>query len=170
MERDAAPERVLSRRVAYVMNQMLQGVVRFGTGRQAQGLGAPTGGKTGTSDDYRDAWFIGFTPRLLAAVWVGNDDNSPTAGVFGGTVPCPIWRKIMGEALDILDAKGGEFPGPGPEKAPRPPRPIASKTAQASASQDETSDSGSTRAGTHFSIPPPPPRGKAGPPRELVPL
>lgn len=114
---------VISRRIAYEMNQMMQGVVSGGTGRQAQGLGVPTAGKTGTTDRACDAWFCGVTPKLSCAVWVGNDENDPMGGVFGGNVPCPIWRRIMGDALKLADRDGGQFPGPGYEvlnrKAPR---------------------------------------------------
>ncbi len=106
-------EQVLDQSVAYDMNQMLQGVVRGGTGRAAQGLPAPTGGKTGTTDRSCDAWFVGFTPRLVAAVWVGNDENDPMGGVYGGNVPCPIWKQIMAAAIEITGKEGGQFPGPG---------------------------------------------------------
>ena len=59
--------------------------------RQAQGLPAPTGGKTGTTDRSCDAWFVGFTPKLTCAVWVGNDENDPMYGVYGGNVPCLLY-------------------------------------------------------------------------------
>jgi len=112
-EGEPVREQVIDQRIAYEMNQMMQGVVSGGTGRQAQGLPAPTAGKTGTTDRSCDAWFIGFTPKLACGVWVGNDENNPMGGVFGGNVPCPIWRRIMGMALDVLGKQGGEFPGPG---------------------------------------------------------
>ena len=52
-------------------------------------------GKTGTTQDYRDAWFVGFNDKYICAVWVGNDDNSPMKGVTGGNIPAEIWRKIL---------------------------------------------------------------------------
>ncbi|HET6948669.1 MAG TPA: penicillin-binding protein 1A [bacterium] len=76
------------------MIDLLKGVIQRGTGRRA-GIGRPAAGKTGTSDDYRNAWFIGFTPYLSTAVWVGNDDNAPTRRVVGGTVPAGIWASFM---------------------------------------------------------------------------
>jgi penicillin-binding protein 1A len=77
------------------MNQLLRAVVRDGTGTKAQFGNWDIGGKTGTSQDYRDAWFVGFTPYLTAAVWLGNDDNSPTKDVTGGSLPAQIWRDVM---------------------------------------------------------------------------
>jgi penicillin-binding protein 1A len=83
--------------VAYAMVDMLKGVVTRGTGRAAA-IGRPAAGKTGTSDDYRNAWFIGFTPYISAAVWLGNDDNTPMARIVGGTVPARVWAEFMTEA------------------------------------------------------------------------
>ncbi|MDR7543234.1 MAG: penicillin-binding protein 1A [Armatimonadota bacterium] len=80
--------------VAYVMTDILKGVIRHGTGTAAN-IGKPAAGKTGTTDDYRNAWFIGYTPRLSAAVWVGNDDNSPMNRVTGGMIPARIWASFM---------------------------------------------------------------------------
>ena len=69
-------ERVISPQQAFVMTHLLEGVVQHGTGQRAKSLGRPVSGKTGTSSDYGDAWFIGYTPSALAAVWVGFDDKS----------------------------------------------------------------------------------------------
>jgi penicillin-binding protein 1A len=77
------------------MNSMLREVVQTGTGRRAQIEGQDIAGKTGTSQDYRDAWFLGYSPYLVCGVWVGNDDNSPTGQVTGGTIPASIWKDIM---------------------------------------------------------------------------
>jgi len=87
----------MSEDVAYVMTDLLKGVIARGTGRAAA-IGRPAAGKTGTTDDYRNAWFIGYTPKLSTAVWVGNDDNSPMRRVVGGTVPARMWAAFMKEA------------------------------------------------------------------------
>lgn len=77
------------------MNNMLKAVMIYGTGRNAA-LGArPSAGKTGTSQDFRDAWFIGYTADLVVGVWVGNDDGSPMKKVTGGSIPAHIWKAFM---------------------------------------------------------------------------
>jgi membrane peptidoglycan carboxypeptidase len=76
------------------MTDILKGVITQGTGMAAN-IGKPAAGKTGTTDDYRNAWFIGYTPRLSAAVWVGNDDNTPMNRVTGGMIPARIWAAFM---------------------------------------------------------------------------
>lgn len=77
------------------MNQLFRAVVRHGTATKAQFGNFDIGGKTGTSQDYRDAWFVGFTPYLVTGVWMGNDDNSPTKNVTGGSLPTQVWRDVM---------------------------------------------------------------------------
>ncbi len=76
------------------MNEMLMNVITSGTGRAAQ-IGRPAAGKTGTTSDYKDAWFMGYTPDLTAGVWVGNDDNTPMKKVTGGGLPARIWHNFM---------------------------------------------------------------------------
>lgn len=88
---------VLQRQTLAAMDDMLQAVVREGTGRAAA-LDRPVAGKTGTSQDYRDAWFVGFTADYVAGVWVGNDDGEPMERVTGGSLPARIWRAFMQEA------------------------------------------------------------------------
>lgn len=92
---------VLSAEVAYVMTDLLKGVIERGTGRAAA-IGRPAAGKTGTTDDYRNGWFIGFTPQLSTAVWVGNDDNTPMRKVVGGMVPARIWGAFMKVATQSM--------------------------------------------------------------------
>lgn len=87
----------LSPEVAYIMTDLLKGVIERGTG-VAAGIGRPAAGKTGTTDDYRNAWFVGYTPHLATVVWTGNDDNSPMRRVVGGMVPSEIWAAFMREA------------------------------------------------------------------------
>ena len=75
---------------------MLFDVIEKGTGKSAR-LPFAASGKTGTTQDYRDAWFVGYTDDLICAVWVGNDDNSPMKGITGGTLPAKIWKEIMAQ-------------------------------------------------------------------------
>jgi penicillin-binding protein 1A len=77
------------------MNRIFRAVVREGTATKAQFGNFDIGGKTGTSQDYRDAWFVGFTPYMVTGVWMGNDDNSPTKNVTGGSLPAQVWRDVM---------------------------------------------------------------------------
>jgi penicillin-binding protein 1A len=90
---------------------LLQGVVKYGTGRGAA-LDGFAAGKTGTSQDYRDAWFIGFNDRLIVGVWVGNDDDSPMNRVVGGTLPASIWKQFMTEAAALPGNEGMEVATP----------------------------------------------------------
>ena len=85
------------------MLDLLSSVVRGGTGTAAR-LDRPVGGKTGTSEDYRDAWFVGFTSDLVVGVWVGNDDNSPMNGVVGGSLPATIWHDFVSAAETVRRA------------------------------------------------------------------
>jgi penicillin-binding protein 1A len=80
------------------MNDMLSEVIDSGTGKAARLGNRPAAGKTGTTQDYRDGWFIGYTADLVAGVWVGNDDNAPMRGVGGGDIPARTWRQFMAEA------------------------------------------------------------------------
>ena len=86
--------RVLSRKVAEAMSVMLEGVVQKGTGAAAR-PGVWAAGKTGTTTDYRDAWFIGFTRQIAVGVWLGNRENEPMEKVTGGSLPAQIWRDIV---------------------------------------------------------------------------
>lgn len=88
------PEQVISADQAFQMNAMLQDVVNAGTGRNAR-ISQPAGGKTGTSDNNRDAWYIGYTPHLVTGFWIGNDDNTPMDNEVGGRTPALLWREFM---------------------------------------------------------------------------
>jgi penicillin-binding protein 1A len=90
----SGPGQVVSFDHVGTMNEMLSGVVRHGTGREAA-LPRPMAGKTGTTQDYRDAWFVGYTADLVAGVWLGNDDNAPMNRVTGGSLPAAIWHRFM---------------------------------------------------------------------------
>ncbi len=86
------------------MNDMLSGVIQHGTGMKAN-IGRSAAGKTGTTSDYKDAWFIGYTPDAVTGVWVGNDNNAEMKKVTGGTLPAPIWANFMKQALAKVPAR-----------------------------------------------------------------
>jgi penicillin-binding protein 1A len=107
-------ERVISPQNAFIMTHLLQGVVQHGTGQRAKVLGRPVAGKTGTSSDYSDAWFIGYTPSLLAGVWVGFDDKTSLGkNETGARAALPIWISFMDKALRNT-----------PVETPKPPKGI----------------------------------------------
>lgn len=134
------PVRALEPEVANRVTAVLERVVENGTGKRAQGLDRPAAGKTGTTDDYRDSWFAGFTPQLSTVVWIGypkaripllNIHGLPR--VYGGSLPAEIWTRFMTEALDgepVLEFPDislgrpdtGFAPAPEEEPSPGPPR------------------------------------------------
>jgi penicillin-binding protein 1A len=89
-----------------MMNSMMRETLLTGTGRKAEIPGWEAGGKTGTTQDFRDAWFVGYTSRLVASVWLGNDDNSPMKRVSGGGLPSEIWGRFMRSALQGAQPQG----------------------------------------------------------------
>lgn len=108
VEGPAAP-RVLTAEATAGMNQMLNQVIEAGTARRAQLPGISAAGKTGTTQAYRDAWFIGYTGRYTASVWYGNDDFTSTANLTGGRLPAMTWQSIM--ELAHRDASVPALPG-----------------------------------------------------------
>jgi len=84
---------------AYLMTSMLEGVIKEGTGYPNAEIGRPAAGKTGTTSDFKDAWFVGYTPDLVTAVWFGNDDSSRMNESYGGNVPARTWARFMKAAL-----------------------------------------------------------------------
>ena len=100
---ESAPtkEKVIEKTTAFIMTHLLEGVVQNGTGWRAKALGRPTAGKTGTTNDLFDAWFLGYTPRYISGVWVGFDEES-SLGVYetGSKAACPIWLGFMKRILD----------------------------------------------------------------------
>src|SRR5690606_2065744 len=101
----APRERVLAEQTVIYMHQMMRAVVTSGTGRRANVEGVPALGKTGTTSDYRDAWFCGFTGNYVAAVWLGNDDFSKTRRLTGGVLPAIAWQKFMAYAHTNVEIK-----------------------------------------------------------------
>lgn len=104
---EARPEadRVLSSDVAAYMNQMLVNVTEWGTARRAALPGIKAAGKTGTTQAYRDAWFVGYTGNFTGAIWYGNDDYSPTNRLTGGRLPAQTWQRIMSFAHQGIELK-----------------------------------------------------------------
>lgn len=110
-KRDIRVEKVLSPQMAFMMNYLLKGVLDHGTGRSARwrGFSRPAAGKTGTTNDLKDAWFVGYTPDLLAVVWVGFDNQSEL-GLSGAQAALPIWTEFMKRAT--ADAPVTDFTPP----------------------------------------------------------
>lgn len=109
-----APKSKISHQLSYntaaVMTAMLKNVILKGTGAAAN-IGKPAAGKTGTTDDYKDASFIGYTPNVVTGVWVGNDDNTDNSkAVQGGTIPALIWRDIMKVATEPFGKADFDYP------------------------------------------------------------
>lgn len=97
--------RVIDARQVAQMNRMLKASVQSGAGRAARLNGRQAAGKTGTSQNFRDGWFVGYTADFVAGVWVGNDDNTPMRRVSGGQLPAAIWRQFMTDATKDLPAR-----------------------------------------------------------------
>lgn len=95
---------VINERSVYILVDMMKGVLTRGTGAGAN-IGRPAAGKTGTTNDYKDAWFVGFTPDLVAAVWMGKDNEGYLNGVTGGETPATIWHDFMMSALAKIPAR-----------------------------------------------------------------
>jgi len=94
------PVQVVSPEVSYIITNLMESVVNSGTGQRAKAVGRPVAGKTGTTNDMKDAWFVGFVPQLVAGVWVGFDqERSLGAGGSGGQAAAPIWTEFMRRAV-----------------------------------------------------------------------
>jgi penicillin-binding protein 1A len=116
------PKQAIPASVAADMAGMMSHVVSEGTARRAAMDGIPTAGKTGTTNSYRDAWFVGYTGNFTCAVWFGNDDYSPTNRMTGGSLPAQTWHNIMSVAHQGIEIR--ELPGVGMGvKLPQPAAP-----------------------------------------------
>jgi penicillin-binding protein 1A len=134
--------RIVEPRTVAMMNAMMRETIVSGTAQKAQLPNWPAAGKTGTSQDFRDAWFIGYTAHLVAGVWIGNDDSSPMKKATGGGLPVEIWSRLMkaghqGVAVAALPGLAGGAPLASallPGSVPLPPVPVAGQgSAQAGA-------------------------------------
>ncbi|HEX4013414.1 MAG TPA: transglycosylase domain-containing protein [Candidatus Cybelea sp.] len=106
---------VVSAGTAFIMTSMLEDVINHGTGYPNAIIGRPAAGKTGTTSNFRDAWFVGYTPDLVTAVWLGNDDYTPMNESYGGNIPARIWARFMKAAL--AGTPPHDFPFPADEVA-----------------------------------------------------
>jgi penicillin-binding protein 1A len=111
------PVQVLTPQVAMDMNMMMSHVVEEGTARRAQLDGIKSAGKTGTTNAYRDAWFVGFTGNFVCGVWFGNDDYKVMNQMTGGSLPAQTWHDIMAYAHQGIELKA--IPGLGPQATGR---------------------------------------------------
>ncbi|MBB5047656.1 penicillin-binding protein 1A [Rhodopseudomonas rhenobacensis] len=128
-----APAQVIEPRYVAMMNSMMQETLISGTARKAEIPGWTAAGKTGTSQDFRDAWFIGFTGKLVTGVWLGNDDNAPTKKATGGGLPVEVWTRFMRTAH---------------QGVPAVPLPGAGQSYAASVAQAPRGDQGLVQQGT----------------------
>ncbi|HEX4294522.1 MAG TPA: PBP1A family penicillin-binding protein [Rhizomicrobium sp.] len=178
----AEPQRIIAEHVDKDLVAMLYGVVTSGTGRGASIPGHEAAGKTGTTQDYHDAWFVGFTADYVASVWVGNDDSTPMKVVTGGSLPATIWREVMvaaekGKKSTPLDRSSPQAPvedsvldASTPETAPATGDDESGRAPAESAEQRD--NSGARRQGGNFfdwlfgrsKTPPPPPPPPGSPP------
>ena len=175
VRRNASFGRVIDPQYVAMMNQMMQETLLTGTARKAELPGWQAAGKTGTSQDWRDAWFVGYTSYLVAGVWLGNDDGSPTKKVSGGNLPVEIWSRFMRAAHEGVPVAGlplgawrnAETPNP---DAPLLP-PLDLTGAQAPTPAPGGRGGGAQPGSTPAAGPPAPgPRGALGPAADWAPI
>ena len=160
LNQDKNKTQVMSEKEAYEMTYMLEGVIDHGTGTGAA-IGRPAAGKTGTTDNNVDAWFVGYTPTIVTAVWIGDDSGSHSLGeVYGGTIPADIWRDYMTVATQDESYEGFAIPAgmepiaPPPKEEPKPKaddkkdaaKDKGQKSREPAAQNDESSDTGERAA------------------------
>lgn len=123
--RGSGPGRIVAPKPLADMDFMLQAVVEQGTGRRARLTGKPAGGKTGTTNDFRDAWFAGYSEGVTSVVWLGNDHNNAMQGVTGGSYPAAIWADFMQQAPAMTAPAHAGAPQTTPPPEPAPAAPAA---------------------------------------------
>jgi penicillin-binding protein 1A len=168
--RNASFGRVIEPQYVAMMNEMMQETLLTGTARKAELAGWQAAGKTGTSQEFRDAWFVGYTSYLVAAVWLGNDDDSPTKKVSGGNLPVEIWSRFMKSAHQGVPVAGlplgvwrnAEAPSPVP--APLPPLDLTGPQAPAAAPGGRGGRAPIAGVSAPIASPPPPATARAAPP------
>jgi penicillin-binding protein 1A len=145
------PKELLAPAHVAAMNDMLGAVLASGTGKRAALPGHTAAGKTGTSQDFRDAWFVGYSGEFVAGVWVGNDDGRPMHRVMGGSLPARLWHDIMLAALEdrttallagtarrsIGEFAGGQTTTPGSKEPLLPREPIGADFIERATAEDE---------------------------------
>lgn len=169
-QRDELNQVIEPRHVA-MMNTMMQETLLSGTARKAELPGWMAAGKTGTSQDFRDAWFIGYTANLVTGVWLGNDDNSPTKKATGGGLPVEVWTRFMRAAhqgVPVASLPKSQASGGGllsnlfqpASQVSAPPQPSYQPSAQAAPLAPVPSGGGYRSPPTRTSAPPPSPSAR----------
>jgi penicillin-binding protein 1A len=155
---------------AYMLVNMMEDVMRRGTGTGAA-ISRPCAGKTGTTSEYRDAWFVGFTPNLSAAVWIGDDNNDSLGGMTGGGEPATLWHTFMAAAVQELPSEDFKRPdnfkmpaqisdeGKKAEKKDDKKKKTDDKNKKATKNTDESISTGKLPGGSEGSVPRPPSSG-----------
>lgn len=172
-EHKANPTQVVKPETAYMMISMMEDVMTRGTGRGAA-INRPCAGKSGTTSDYHDAWFVGFTPDLACAVWIGDDNNDSLGGMTGGGEPATLWRTFMSNAL--ADTPASDFDKPDGFKMPAPKYEAPKKSSSSSSSKKAADTKKSNSKSKNDALPgdgnvPQPPRssGKSSTPPPVRP-
>jgi penicillin-binding protein 1A len=134
-DREPPGREVLTPRVVADMNFMMNKVVEEGTGKRSQLDGIKSAGKTGTTNAYRDAWYVGYTGNLVAGVWFGNDDHTSTNDMTGGSLPAMLWKEVMAFGHQSLELKPIPYlSADGTQLATLPAAPTAAQAGAAAAS------------------------------------
>lgn len=172
-EHKANPTQVVKPETAYMMISMMEDVMTRGTGRGAA-INRTCAGKSGTTSDYHDAWFVGFTPDLACAVWIGDDNNDSLGGMTGGGEPATLWRTFMSNAL--VDTPASDFEKPDGFKMPAPKYEAPKSSSKSSGSSKKAADTKKNSKGKDDALPgngnvPQPPRssGKSSTPPPVRP-